>query len=141
MTEPRADRWIRLYDLGVILRKTHTDLQGLSRRVLRQRVYRIVRTAESFHERRFTKLWRGRLYVSVNALDEIKPPDDQRLGQIEINQVDARTKIARLERQSNSHGARIRNLEKWRELTQQYMADVAALECAENDSKLHTRSG
>jgi hypothetical protein len=135
VNEPRKDRWIRLFELGAILRKTDEDLAKLGRRALRQRVYRMVRTAEDFHGERFTKRWRNRFYVNVSAMDRIKPPDDQRMGQLETNQRDARAKIAKLERQTNAHGARIRNLEKWRELTQRYMADVAALECAENDSE------
>jgi hypothetical protein len=132
--EPRKDRWIRLYDLGRALQKNDDGLSALSRRALRQRVYRMVRDAEVFNGERYTKRWRNRLYVNVSAIDRIKPVDDQRLGQLEIHQVEAAAKIRHLERQSNAHGSRIRNLEKWRELTQQYMADVAALQCAENDS-------
>lgn len=133
--EPRRDRWIRLYDLGRLLQKNDGALEKLSRRALRQRVHRMVREAEVFHGERYTKRWRNRLYVNVSAIDRIKPIDDQRLGQLEVNQADAAAKLRRLERQSNAHGSRIRNLEKWRELTQRYMADVAELECAENDSR------
>ncbi len=139
--EPRKDRWIRLYDLGRILQKSDEELLQLSRRALRQRIYRMVREAEVFHGERYTKQWRNRLYVNVSALDRIKPVDDQRLGQLEINQSNAGAKIRKLERQSNSHGSRIRNLEKWRELTQRYVADVAALQCAENDSKTDAPAG
>jgi hypothetical protein len=139
--EPRKDRWIRLYDLGCSLRRSDAQLAKLNRQALRKRVLRMVREAEAFHKERFTKQWRNRLYVNVSALDRIKPPDDQRLGQLETHQADARVKISQLERQSNAHGARIRNLEKWRELTQQYMTDVAALQCAENESEPDTKLG
>lgn len=141
MNEPRRERWIRLYDLGKALQKTTPELAALKRAALRKRVYRMVREAERFHAERFTKTWRNRLYVSVSALDRIKPVDDQRLGQLEMNQALHGQKLRYLERQSNAHGSRIHKLERWRELTQQYMADVAALECVENDSRTDAKAG
>lgn len=134
-TEPRKDRWIRLYDLGAILQKSDKRLATLGRSALRKRVLRMVREAEAFHAERFMKQWRNRLYVNVSSLDRIKPVDDQRLGQLETHQAESGQKIRNLERQSNAHGARIRNLEKWRELTQRYVTAVAELQCAENESE------
>jgi hypothetical protein len=138
---PRPDRWVRLYDLGRALQKSDARLMKLGRRALRQRVYRMVRELELFHERSFSRTWRNRLYVSVSAIDRIKPVGDQRLGELETNQAAQGQKLRAVERQTNALGSRVRNLEKWRELTSKYMADVAALECADSDSEPQRRAG
>ncbi len=136
----RRDRWISLYELGKLLQKNDKRLERLSRRSLRQHAHRVVKQAEEFGCEKYTKLWKGRLYVSVGALDSILPLDDQVISRVERNQADQASKLREMQRQLGSHGSRIRNLEKWRELTEKYIAAVAELGGPENDSKVPQRS-
>lgn len=127
MTEPRRDRWVRLYDLGLLLQKRNSRLADVGRRRLRQYAQRVVKEYEDMHDCRISKLWRGRMYVNVSAIDELVPPDEQVIGGLERAQVDLNAKVRHLERQQNAHGARIRNLEKLQQLTSKYLSDVAGI--------------
>jgi hypothetical protein len=131
---PRRDRWVRLYELGQLLQKKDKRLEKLGRRALRQHAHRVVLEFEDMHGERITKKWRSRLYVSVGALDALLPLDEQVISRVERNQAEANQKIKALERQTNAHGSRIRTLERWRELTTEYVANISKLVGLETDS-------
>lgn len=123
-----------MYDLGLLLRKQDKRLEKLSRRSLRQHAGRVVREYEEMQGERITKRWRSRMYVSVGAIEQLLPLDDQVIARVERNQATANHKIKALERQQNAHGSRIRSLEKWRELTAEYVANISKLIGLESDS-------
>ncbi len=97
--------------------------------------------AEEFQGESFSKRWRGRIYVNINALDRIRPHDDQALSALEQSVADLNEKTRHLHRQANDHGARIRNLESWRRLTTKYIADSAGLEGAESAPGMTSNPG
>ena len=140
-SEPRKDRWIRLSDLGRRLAAANDNLKGSSRRKQRQHAYRALLAAEDFHGEKFHKRWRGRIYVNAHALDRIRLPGERVLSDLEQDVADLSSKTRHLHRQVNDQGSRIRNLENWRKLTSQYLADVAALEGNESDSKETSNPG
>jgi hypothetical protein len=123
----RRDRWLSLWEVGELMRKRFPRLEGHNRAALRRYVARCLRRTEARDDVRYSRLHRGRLYVSISALESMLPLDEQVLVRIERDQVELAQLHRHLRKQVNSQGGRIQNLEKWRELTTRYLADAQAL--------------
>ena len=130
MTAPRRDRWISMGELADLIEIRNEKLVSMTRRERVRHARRLVRRAERRDTERYTKRIGRGLYVSVRAVETLMAWDPEALSEIERQQGELAQEHRDIKRQVNGHGARIRNLEKWRELTTQYLADVSALDGA-----------
>jgi hypothetical protein len=125
---PRQDRWLTLLQVAERMRQMGHDDLPEKRPERRDRVRRDIRRLEQLHEVPLSKLHAGKLYVSIQALDHLKPLPDPTEAVLLPDEVSRVRVIAEETRdQIRALKGRVRKLESRATLTERYLADLAKL--------------
>lgn len=116
------------------------ELKQVRRAERRRAALRFVRRLERRECERYLHK-RGREFVvDVRALESVAEGRVVSLTGIETAIVELGQNQRELRRQLNGHGARLKNLEKWRALTERYIVDCACLEAPSSSQSRSRRA-
>lgn len=119
MRRPRLDRLLSLSEVADLMQLA---LPKPSRR--RERVARWFRRLERSHKRQYLiqQTPGGKLFVKLSTVDELLRWDPNAVQQIRRDLDDLSVEVRDVRKAQGAHGARIRNLEKFKRATAQYLA-------------------
>lgn len=123
--EPKPERYLSVAEIAELMQLKH---QRKDER--RQYVRRLFRKLEKRDGRKYLHRFgpgRGKYHVSLEAIDQIAPWDPGTLSEIRGGITQLNSAVKTLRRQLNGHGSRIGNLERWRKLTERYLAESAGI--------------
>jgi hypothetical protein len=116
----RSRRVISLLQVADVLGIAHT-----SRKERRRRALRAVRKMERRQCARFLVREGKEYVVSVRAFEGMLADNDVSLSGLEKSVAELGEIQRHIRRQLNGHGARLKEIERWRALTTQYLSDCA----------------
>lgn len=119
MPRARLDRLLSLAEVADILGLKHANPAERRRYVMRR-----FRRIERSHKRQYlvSESPGGKLFVKLSTVDELLRWDPNAVQQVRRDLDDLSTEVRDVRKTQNGHGARIRNLEKFKQATAAYLA-------------------
>jgi hypothetical protein len=127
----RKDRWLTLAEVAKELSVERPELNKLARKEQVQYARRLLRRIENRNLDRYSRVDRGRLLVSRNALEYLRPHDGRTLSLLERGVSDLKHSFRGLKQKVTGHGARLRVLERKQELTAKYLEAMSSVDSFE----------
>ena len=128
-------RWLSLLEVAEVIARSSPKVAAMTRKRKREHVLRKVRRVEELHGERLSKKVRREWFVSVAGADALQKWDPDSMHEMGRSLADLHHKRDIDKKQSNAHGAKLREhdkrlgvVEEKQKLTEAYFAGLAAID-------------